>query len=178
MLAELAAGGFEDRCARSAVPGSILHLATRIPPAALELLDQPDEWRENDRLREEASRILVDAALANGVATYVQPSVAFLDGLDEVPATMRSAVAAEHQAERFAAAGRRGVVLRLGLLDGPGTGNDAPVRAFGSTLHVADAADAMLAALDAPSGTYNVCRSGERVANQRLKAATGWRPRR
>jgi nucleoside-diphosphate-sugar epimerase len=155
---------------------AILHLATRI--RSLDEMDDPSAWRENDRLRTEGSRILVDAALADGVQTYVQPSIAFLEGLEEIPPTMRSAVASEEQTERFAQTGRRGVVLRLGLLDGPGTGNDEPVRDLGSTLHVADAASALLAALEAPSGTYNVCRDGERVSNRRLKAATQWRPRR
>jgi 2-alkyl-3-oxoalkanoate reductase len=155
---------------------AILHLATRIQP--LDLMDEPAAWRENDRLRAEASAILVDAALAHGVDTYVQPTVTFLEGAAEVPEILRSAVTAEQHTARFAQAGRRGVVLRLGLLDGPGTGHDAPVAAMGATLHVADAADAFLAALAAPSGTYNVCRDGERVSNQRLKAATGWSPRR
>jgi nucleoside-diphosphate-sugar epimerase len=155
---------------------AILHLATRIRP--LELMDRPEEWRENDRLRAEGSRILVDAALAGGVRTYVQPTVTFANGRAEVPEILRSAVAAEAQTARFAEAGRRGVVLRLGLLNGPGTGHEDPIPSLGATLHVADAAEAMLAALDAPSGTYDVCRDGERVSNQRLKAATGWRPKR
>jgi hypothetical protein len=47
----------------------------------------------------------------------------------------------------FFAAGRRGVVLRLGLLDGFGTGNELPNSRFGSTLHVADAGRALHAAL-------------------------------
>jgi hypothetical protein len=34
--------------------------------------------RENDRLRADASRILVDAAIAAGVAVYVQPTVTFV----------------------------------------------------------------------------------------------------
>ena len=42
----------------------VLHLATRI--RSLEQLSDPDAWRENDRLRAEASRILVDAAIAAG----------------------------------------------------------------------------------------------------------------
>jgi nucleoside-diphosphate-sugar epimerase len=108
----------------------VLHLATRIRP--YEQLSDPDAWRENDRLRADASRILVDAAIAAGAAVYVQPTVAFVyppDGpvtedtpVREVHALLRSALAAEHQTERFADAGGRGVVLRLGLLDGPGTG--------------------------------------------------------
>ena len=42
-----------------------LHLATRIQP--LDRMGQPEAWRENDRLRAEASAILVDAALAERV---------------------------------------------------------------------------------------------------------------
>ena len=70
------------------------------------------------------------------------------------------------------------MVLRLGLLDGPGTGNGQPNPALGATLHVADAGHAFLAALSIPSGIYNVCRDGERVSNRRFAAAAGWRPRR
>jgi nucleoside-diphosphate-sugar epimerase len=91
---------------------------------------------------------------------------------------MRSAVEAERQTARFADSGRRGVVLRLGLLDGPGTGNDAPIPALGATVHVADAAEALLDALVAPSGVYNVCRDGERVSSQRFQETTGWRAQR
>jgi choline dehydrogenase-like flavoprotein len=94
----------------------------------------------------------------------------------DVSEFLRSALLAEQQAERFAKAGRRGVILRLGLLDGPGTGHDDPNAAFGATLHVADGARALLAALDAPSGIYNACRDGERMSNRRFRQATGWTP--
>ena len=163
---------------------AVLHLATRIQP--LDRMGQPEAWRENDRLRAEASAILVDAALAAGVKTYVQPTVTFVYPGDrpvseetpvgDVPVILRSALAAEQQAARFAMAGRRGVVLRLGLLDGPGTGKDHPNPGLGATLHTEDAGRALLAALDVPSGVYNVCRDGERVSNRRFAEATGWRP--
>ena len=94
-----------------------------------------------------------------------------------VPVVMRSALAAERQATRFAAAGRHGVVLRLGLLDGPGTGHDQPNAALGASLHTVDAGRALLAALTVPSGIYNVCRDGEPVSHRRFTEATGWRPR-
>lgn len=165
--------------------GAVYHLATRIPPP--ERQGERDAWRENDRLRADASRLLVDAALAGPTSVYVQPTVAFVypEGeVDEetlpadVPPSLESALAAEHEAARFAASGRRGVVLRLGLLDGPGTGNERPNPWYGATLHVDDAARALLAGLDAPSGVYNVVRDGERVSNARFKRATGWRPER
>ncbi len=100
----------------------VLHLATRIRP--LEQLGNPEAWRDNDRLRADASRILVDAALAAAIAaTAILPS------------------------------------------------------ALGATLHVADAARALVAALALPSGIYNVCRDGERVSNRRFTQAAGWHPR-
>ena len=154
----------------------------------LETVGQPEAWRENDRLRAEASAILVDAALAADVKAYIQPTVTFVypDGQpateetnvrDDVPVILRSALAAEEQAARFAAAGRHGVVLRLGLLDGPGTGHEAPNPALCASLDTEDAGRALLAALAVPSGIYNVCRDGERVSNRRFAEAAGWRPR-
>jgi nucleoside-diphosphate-sugar epimerase len=164
---------------------AICHLATRIP--AREQRRDREAWRENDRLRADASRLLVDAALAGTTEVYVQPSVTFVypaEGpvdedtpIGEVQPHLESSLAAERQAARLAGAGRRGVVLRLGLLDGPGTGQETPDPRAGATLHVEDAGRALLAALDAPSGVYNVVRDDERVSNARFKQATGWRPR-
>jgi nucleoside-diphosphate-sugar epimerase len=162
----------------------VLHLATRI--RSLEQVSDPDAWRENDRLRADASRILVDAAIAAGAAVYVQPTVTFVyppDGpasedtpVRDVLPILRSALVAEQQTERFARAARRGVVLRFGLLDGPGTWFDHPTGDFGATLHVSDAGRALLSALWLPSGIYNVCRNGERVSAERFTRAAGWHP--
>lgn len=178
---------FDSHAVTAAVAGSdaILHLATRIPPPAE--AGNLDAWRENDRLRAQASRILVDAALAAGISAYLQPTVAFVypravcadedTSLGPIAPTLRSALAAEQEAMRFGAAGRNGVVLRLGLLDGPGTANPQPDSRFGATLHVLDVGSALLAALAVPSGLYNVCRDGECISNERFKLASGWRPR-
>jgi len=94
----------------------------------------------------------------------------------DVAPTLRSALVAEQQAARLTHAGGRGVVLRLGMLDGPGTGNDVPDPEFGATLHIHDAGRALVAALTLPSGIYNVCRDGERVSNRRFSQAVGWHP--
>ena len=161
----------------------VLHLATRI--RSLEQISDLDAWRENDRLRADASRILVDAAIAAGAEVYVQPTVTFVypngpvsedTPVGEVLPILRSALAAEQQTERFARAGGRGVVLRFGLLDGPGTWYDQPMGDFGATLHVSDAGRALLSALSLPSGIYNVCRDGERVSNELFTGAAGWHP--
>lgn len=164
----------------------ILHLATRIPSS--DRIRDPEAWRENDRLRGETCRLLVDAALASRTAVFVQPTVTFVypaEGfvdertpVQEVPDFLRSALSAEAEAARFAATGRHSVVLRLGLLDGHGTGNDVPNPYFGATLHIADAGHALVAGLVVPSGVYNVCRDGERVSNVHFVQVSGWRPAR
>ena len=162
----------------------VLHLATRI--RSIEQISDPEAWHENDRLRADASRILVDAAIAAEVAVYVQPTVTFVypsngpvsedTPVGEVLPILRSALAAEQQAERFARAGGRGVVLRFGLFDGPGTWFDEPMGDFGATVHVSDAGRALLSALSLPSGIYNVCRGGGRVSTERFVKAAGWSP--
>jgi nucleoside-diphosphate-sugar epimerase len=179
---------FDARSVREALVEieAVYHLATRIPPR--ERRGDPDAWRENDRLRADAARLLVDAALAAGTEVYVQPSVTFVypvDGevdedtqLRDVPKHLESSLAAEREAARFAQAGRRGVVLRLGRLDGPGTEYAEPEPGASATLHVDDAGRALLVALEAPGGIYNVIRDGGRVSNERFKRATGWRPAR
>jgi hypothetical protein len=153
-----------------------LHLATRVRP--VELFSDPGAWRENDRLRTDASRILVDAAIAAGVSVYVQPTVAFVyppngpvsedTPVGEVPPLLRSALVAEQQAERFACAGGRGVVLRLGC----STARRRRVPAVGRLRrHAARfrCRRALLAALSLPSGIYNVCRDGERQRRGRRR---------
>jgi nucleoside-diphosphate-sugar epimerase len=162
----------------------VMHLATRIRP--FEQLADAEAWRENDRLRADASRILVDAAIAAGAEVYVQPTVAFVypsDGpvsedtpVGDVSPILRSALVAEQETERFARAGGRGVVLRFGLLDGPGCGDYGSLAEYGATLHVGDAGRALLSALSLPSGIYNVCRDGERVSAERFAREAGWRP--
>jgi nucleoside-diphosphate-sugar epimerase len=179
---------FDPGAVSEAVAGmdAVLHLATRIPPPGVR--DDREAWRENDLLRRAAPALLVDAALATAVRVYIQPSVTFVypsEGpVDEetppadVPEILRSALDAEAAAMRFAAAaGRRGVVLRLGLLDGPGTDDVSPDPRFGATLHTEDAGRASVAALPIPSGIYNVCRDGERVSNEMFRRVSGWRPR-
>ena len=177
---------FDQSAVAGAVQGvdGVLHLATRI--RSVEQISDPDAWRENDRLRADASRILVDAAIAAGAEVYVQPTVTFVYPPDrpasedtpvgEVLPILRSALVAEQEAERFARAGGRGVVLRFGLLDGPGTWFDEPMGDFGATLHVSDAGRALLSALSLPSGIYNVCRDGERVSADRFTREAGWHP--
>jgi nucleoside-diphosphate-sugar epimerase len=188
--AELAAIGVRpvelDLFDRAAVHAAVVNqdvvcnLATSIPVGAH--AGCPSAWDENNRIRQEGSRNLVDAALAAGASRYVQESVAFLyaDGgdrlLDESAAlapasTTSAALVAEGQAARFAERGGVGVALRFGQFYGFDSGHTvdaiaaaqagAPVElgpepAYRSSVTTDDAASAVVTALAAPSGVYNV----------------------
>jgi len=161
---------------------TVVNLATHVPP--LRRMADPDAWTEHERLRTEGSAALVDAALAVDARTFVQESIAFgtRDGgdhpLDETAALidgpLRAGIeGAEASAARFTAAGdgRRGIALRFGLFHAPESDTTraglraaahglafalGPADAHQPIIHVDDAADAVVAALDAPAGTYNV----------------------
>jgi nucleoside-diphosphate-sugar epimerase len=144
-------------------------------------------WSENDRLRGIVTDLVVNAAIEQGVQTVVYPSITFLypaEGpVDEQTrwgsdaAALRSSEVAEHAIQRFAASGHRGVIVRFGLFWGPDAATTEPDNRFGATIHVDDAAAALLAALDLPSGIYNAVSDGQRVSNAKLKQASAWRPR-
>lgn len=159
---------------------AVFHFATSIPRGRD--FTKRASWTTNDRLRAEATGVLVDSARESGVRLFVQESVSFVyaDGgnrwldetapVDPVWDVLDSALAAERHVQQFAAAGGTGVVLRLGRLYGPGKASadflasvakrGVPIvgdgRNFVSHLHVADAGTAVAAALSAPSGVYNV----------------------
>ena len=172
---------FDEVGLRSAFAGAeaVVNLLTHIPPA--DRMAAPGAWDENDRLRGEASAAIARAARAAGAGRLVQESLAFVyaDGgdlwLDEAAAvagggTTTTVLTAEANArERFAG---DAVVLRFGLFIGPDSGltqadiDRARQRgvspsvgrrdAYRPTVWVDDAAAAVVAALAAPAGTYNV----------------------
>jgi nucleoside-diphosphate-sugar epimerase len=173
---------FDAAAVGTAVAGSetVLNLATAIPPTRRML--SPSAWRMTNRLRTDAARNLVDAALATGAARYVQEALAFVyadhgaawideDATFDLPAQFDGVRAAEAETRRFGSAGGQGVVLRFGLFysaDSPQTRDLLdlvrrgwllmPGRAEGyqSWVHVDDAAAAVVAALDVPGGAYHV----------------------
>lgn len=174
---------FDPDALRVAVAGhdAVCNLATHIP--SLARAADPRSWQENDRVRREGSRNLVDAALAAGASTYVQESIAFLygDHRDEwidaqttaiVKSRFSEAVqAAEAEAARFAAAGRRGITLRFGQFVAPESEHALTILraarrgialdpgdagSYLPSIHADDAAAAVVHALGAPSGTYDV----------------------
>jgi nucleoside-diphosphate-sugar epimerase len=173
---------FSPEQARAAVAGhdAVINLATHIPPGMRALV--PWLWRENDRLRRTASAILSEAARATGVQRFIQESFApiypdrgesWIDEsvtLEPVPFN-RSVLDAERSAQSFTAGGGIGVTLRFGAFYGPDAGHvidlikmirrgwapaPGPPESFISSVSHDDAASAVVAALGAPSGAYNV----------------------
>lgn len=157
----------------------VVNLATRIPP--LKQMNKPDAWADNDRIRRDGSATLAGAALSAGVGRFVQESITFTypdrggEWIDEGVATdtpvALSATTAEGAAEGFTDSGGTGIVLRFGALYGPGSETTVMsarlarrhlAMALGSPgsyispVHMADAGGAVVAAVDAPAGVYNV----------------------
>ena len=168
---------------RSAVAGhdADINLATHMPSSTFRMFLRRS-WRENDRLRRDGSAILASAAASAGVHHFIQESFAPIhrdggpDWIDErwpvkTAAYNRTVLDAEASAERFGRGGGRGLALRFAWFYGP----DPMLRQILGTLRKGwmplpgapdaywpaisheDAATAVVAALRAPGGIYEVC---------------------
>jgi len=173
---------FDQTAVRRAVSDHdvVINLATHVPPNNRAFV--PGAWKEMDRIRREGSNVLSRAAAASGVQRLLQESFApiYPDNGDRwiteavVPRPARynrSVLDAEASAVRFAEAGRIGVVLRFAFLYGL---NDQFTQQLGDMVRKGwlpllgrrdayfpmithdDAAAAVVAALNVPSGPYNV----------------------
>lgn len=140
------------------------------------------DFSANSRLRIEGTRNLVDAALAAGVRRMIAQSISWIyapghgpahedEPLDlGAPPPRGQSVAAVQSLEQAVAEMPVGVVLRYGLLYGPGTwysrdgliseqmrrGEITATEGVSSFLHVADAAQAAAQALEWPAGAVNI----------------------
>ena len=160
---------------------AILHLATSIP--RMRDARRADAWAMNARIRVQGTAILLDAARTHGIGTFVKESITFLypdrgsQWIDEsvelpgVVAGLKDTVDGERLVEQFTDEGGHGIVLRFGAflapdahhMDdyvrlarrrfAPGPGRPGSYQSF---IHVDDAATAVVAALAAPAGIYNV----------------------
>jgi nucleoside-diphosphate-sugar epimerase len=176
---------FDPEAIAVAVAGQdvIANLATHIPD--LTKAARSRAWAENDRIRTEGARNLVDGALAGAAQCYLQESISFfyVDSGDawvdedteiDAPTFARTFLAAESHAQRMCAAGNDAVVLRFGMFYGFDTSHTrlqlksarrgispfpGPKDTYQTFIHIDDAASAVVAALKAPSGTYNVTES-------------------
>ncbi|MBA2625574.1 MAG: NAD(P)H-binding protein [Acidimicrobiia bacterium] len=172
---------FDTSVLRAAFTGldAVVNLTSSIPPLVRFMSSRA--WASNERVRTEGSAAIVDAAIAAGVGRVVQESVVMVypdrghSWIDEgVPTDRypmaRANLAAEASTARATAAGAAGVVLRFGWFYGPGATHSEQFLAFAgrrvcvqmgrpdtyvSSIHMVDAAAAVVAALHAPAGTYN-----------------------
>jgi nucleoside-diphosphate-sugar epimerase len=157
----------------------VVNAATRIPVGLR--ATRSSAWRENDRLRTEGVRQVTAAARAAHVRRLVQESVSLVyadhgdEWIDEqsslgINSATEPVAVGESLVQEYQSDLRQGVVLRLGMI----IGDDAMTRwllraarrgrpvGIGSpdgwvhTLHTDDVGTAVVAALTAPSGVYNV----------------------
>lgn len=158
---------------------AVVNAATRIPVGLRAA--RASSWRENDRLRTEGVRTVVAAARAAHVRRIVQESISLVyadqgdDWIDEqsplgITCATEPACVAESLVQEWAGDLHQGVVLRFGALIGDdamtrfqlrGAARGRPVGLGSPTgwvhpLHTDDVGSAVLAALHAPSGVYNV----------------------
>jgi nucleoside-diphosphate-sugar epimerase len=181
------------RAVGAAAPEVVIHQLTDLSGA---------DGAANLRMRREGTRNLVGAAKAAGVGRIVAQSISWAYAPGEGPAeetvpldgaaaeTRARTVAGVRALEETAAELETAVVLRYGLLYGPGTwyapggafaaalSGDRSARFLGSTVandavssfvHVADAAGAALAALGWPGGPVN-------IVDDEPAAARDWLP--
>ncbi|MET0953836.1 MAG: NAD-dependent epimerase/dehydratase family protein [Aeromicrobium sp.] len=158
---------------------AVANLATKVPVGTAAL--RPGSLKAIDRIRLDGSRIVADAAHRAGVERIVQQSLSFIyadhgDGwIDEhspvdVTCATEPVVVAEDNVNRFAVDGGTAVSLRFGLI----TGDDAntawlfrraaagrsiglgPEESWMHVIHPEDVGTAVVHALTAPGGVYNV----------------------
>jgi nucleoside-diphosphate-sugar epimerase len=158
---------------------AVANLATKVPVGTAAL--RPGSLREVDRIRVVGSKIVAIAAREAGVGHIVQQSLSFIyadaddEWIDEqspidVTGATEPVVVAEHRMARFAEFGGTAVSLRFGLVTGDdrntawmfrraGAGKRigmGPERGWMHVIHPADVGSAVVHALTAPGGIYNV----------------------
>jgi nucleoside-diphosphate-sugar epimerase len=130
----------------AAQPEVVMHQLTDLPD---ELDRLPEHMGQNNRIRREGTRNLLDAAAAAGAQRFLAQSIAW-----QLPGDGGAAV---HEHEQMVL-GAGGVVLRYGQFYGPGTYHpgegERPKRP--PMVHVADAARRTVSLIDAPSGIVEI----------------------
>lgn len=180
--AEAVPGNVLDRASLAAAyegADAVVNLATKVPVGHAALA--PGAWRRHDRLRTEGVSNVVEAARSAGVRRVVQESVSFLyaDQRDEwvteqspveITAMTEPAAVGESLVQDYACCSRAGVVLRFGTIVGEDPQTCHWLRAaargwavglghpsdWAHVVHTDDLGGAVLAALHAPTGVYNV----------------------
>jgi nucleoside-diphosphate-sugar epimerase len=181
---------FDAAALRDAVvnarPEIVIHQLTDLPRGVPDEKELAAAYPRNARIRIEGTRNLVAAAKAAGARRFIVQSVAFAYAAGREPhvetdplnvtdgprvVTVRAAVDMTRQ---VLASGMEAVVLRYGLLYGPGTWTEGPVRK--PPVHVDAAAHAAFLAVTRGSGIYNIADEGSTVSIDKARKELGFDP--
>ncbi len=173
------------RAVVTARPDIVIHQLTDLP----RVFDEKElvaAYPRNARIRIEGTRNLVAAARAAGARRFIVQSVAFAYAPGREPhvetdplnltdgprlPTVRAAADMEQQ---VLASGMEPVVLRYGLLYGPGTWTEGPARK--PPVHVDAAAHGAFLTLTRGSGIYNIADDEGTVSIEKARKELGFDP--
>jgi len=166
-------------------PEVVIHQLTDLP-YALDASQMTAALVRNARLRDEGTRNLVAAAVGAGATRLIAQSISFIYDSGPTPhhesdplmpvthpdygETVQGVLSLERQVVE---APLEGIVLRYGLLYGPGTGFDQPI-APGSVHIDAAAKAAELAVTRGQRGIYNVAETDGTTSSEKAIEAFGW----
>lgn len=170
----------------AARPEVVMHQLTDLPRELVDDAQLAAAYPRNARIRIEGTRNLVAAANAASARRFIVQSVAFAylpgkepyvetDPLNLVDGprlvTVRAAADMEQQVLN---SGMEPVVLRYGLLYGPGTWSEGPTRK--PPIHVDAAAQAAVLALTGRPGVYNIADDDGIVSIEKARREWGFDP--
>lgn len=179
------AGRLEDAVV-GARPEIVIHQLTDLPRVLDDDAQLAAAYPRNARIRIEGTRNLIAAARAAAARRCIVQSIAFAYAPGKEPhlesdplnlvdgprlVTVRAAADMEQQVLE---SGMEAVVLRYGLLYGPGTWSDGPARR--PPLHVDAAAHAAFLALTRGAGIYNIADDEGTVSIGKARAELGFDP--
>jgi len=175
------------RLAMAARPDVVMHQLTDLPRVLNDDAQLAAAYPRNARIRTEGTRNLVAAAKAAGAKRFIVQSVAFAylpgkepyvetDPLNLVDGPRRVTVrAAADMEEQVLQSGMEGIVLRYGLLYGPGTWSGGPTRK--PSVHVDAAAQAaLLVVTRGAPGIYNIADDEGTVSIAKARKDLGFDP--
>ena len=174
------------RAVVAAQPEVVIHQLTDLPRVLGDEKELAAAYPRNARIRTEGTRNLVAAAKAAGARRFIVQSVAFAYAPGREPyvetdplnvadgprvVTVRAAADMEQQ---VLASGMEPVVLRYGLLYGPGTWTEEPAR--NPPVHVDAAAQAAFLTVTHGSGIYNIADDDGTVSIDKARKELGFDP--
>jgi nucleoside-diphosphate-sugar epimerase len=167
-------------------PEIVMHQLTDLPRVLGDEAQLAAAYPRNARIRTEGTRNLVAAANAASARRFIVQSVAFAYAPGKEPyvetdplnlvdgprlVTVRAAADMERQ---VLDSGMEPVVLRYGLLYGPGTWSEGPARK--PPVHVDAAAQAALLALTGRPGIFNIADDVGTVSIEKARKEWGFDP--